>query len=72
MSALFLYLEDAPGPQLGGLSVVGAALLGVFVVFLGTAMATALFHRDRAHQLIALETFRVSSACSAGGHDDSF
>lgn len=58
LSALFLYLVDAPGLHLGELSVVGAVLLGVFVVLLGTAMATALFHRDRSRQLIALEIFR--------------
>jgi hypothetical protein len=40
------------------LAVFGGVVLGVFIVYLGTAMATALFHRDRARRLIALEIFR--------------
>jgi hypothetical protein len=40
------------------LAVFGAVLLGVFIIYLGTAMATALFHRDRARRLLALEIFR--------------
>jgi hypothetical protein len=40
------------------LATFGAGLLGVLVVYLGTAMATALFHHDRSRQLIALEIFR--------------
>jgi hypothetical protein len=42
----------------GELAAFGAGLLGVLVVYLGAAMATALFHRDRSRQLIALEIFR--------------
>jgi hypothetical protein len=56
-------MSAAMGVWLGSLNaaelaVFGAVVLGVFIVYLGTAMATALFHRDRARRLLALEIFR--------------
>jgi fatty-acid desaturase len=58
VSVLFRSVFDSSGPMIGGLAVFGAALLCVFVTYLGVAMTTALFHRDRAHRAIALEIFR--------------
>ena len=56
MLPLFRSLPDSINA--GGLAASGAGLLSVFVFYLGTAMATALFHRDRSRRLIALEIFR--------------
>jgi hypothetical protein len=58
VSPLFRYLLDSPGPVLGDLALFGAGLLGVLLVYLGVAMAAALFHRDRSRRLMALAIFR--------------
>jgi hypothetical protein len=42
----------------GDLALFGAGLLGVLIVYLGVAMATALLHRDRSRRLMALAIFR--------------
>jgi hypothetical protein len=58
VSPLFRYLLDSPGPMPGDLALFGAGLLGVLIVYLGVAMATALLHRDRSRRLMALAIFR--------------
>jgi hypothetical protein len=43
---------------LGEAALFAAGLLAVLLLYLGLAMAIALFHRDRSRQLMALEIFR--------------
>jgi hypothetical protein len=58
VSFLLRSVLDSSRPMIGGLAVFGAAVLGVFVTYLGVAMTIALFHRDRARRAVALEIFR--------------
>jgi purine-cytosine permease-like protein len=58
VSALLRSVLDSSGSTAVRFAVFGAALLGVLVIYLGVAMATALFHRDRAHRAVAHEIFR--------------
>jgi hypothetical protein len=58
VSLLLRSVLDSSGPAVGRLVIFGAVLLGVLVIYLGVAMTTALFHRDRAHRVVALEIFR--------------